>query len=91
MMSSAAWSALCLIALPHRARLAVWRHPVGLPHIVVVSCEWSTGSVLHCSRLSTRLARHDGVACPHVIQTIMALVSGALETHKHALETCEPS
>jgi hypothetical protein len=61
MMSSAAWSALCLVALPHHARLAVWRHPVGLPHIVVVSCEWSTGSVLHCSRLSTRLAGHDGV------------------------------
>jgi hypothetical protein len=91
MMSSAAWSAFCLIALPHRARLAVWRRPVGLPHIVAVSCEWSTGLVLHCSRLSTCLTGHDGAACPHVIQIIMALVSNALETHKRALETREPN
>jgi hypothetical protein len=56
-----------------------------------VSCEWSTRHVQHCGCLSTCLACINGVACPHVLQAIIAQVSGILETCGYALETREPS
>jgi hypothetical protein len=58
---------------------------------VDVSCEWSTGSALHSSRLSTRLAGRDGAVYPHVLHAIMAQVLDALKTCECALETCKPS
>jgi hypothetical protein len=91
MMSSTSSCASWPIALTHRTWSAVWHHLVGLLSTVTVSCEWSTGPVQHCSRLSVRLAGHDGATCPHVLQATMALVSNVMETHKRALETCEPS
>jgi hypothetical protein len=91
MMCSTVWSASCHVALPHHARSVVWRRLVGSPHNVAVSCEWSTRTKLHCSRMFARLTCHDGAAYPHVLQAIMAQVSGTLETREHSLETCEPS
>jgi hypothetical protein len=49
-----------------------------------VSCEWSTGPELYYSCLSACLTGYDGAACPHVLQAIIAQVSGDLET-------CEPT
>jgi hypothetical protein len=98
MMSSAAWSTSCPVILPCDVLSAVWCHPIGPPRTIVVSHEWSTGPALHCSRLFARLAGHDGAACPHVLQAIMALASCTLETCKCVMETrecvlktCEPS
>jgi hypothetical protein len=82
MMSSAAWSMPYLVALSCCARSAVWRCPVGLPHNVAVSCEWSTGPALHCSRLSAHLAGHDGSVCLHVLHAIMAQALEALKTRE---------
>jgi hypothetical protein len=56
-----------------------------------MSCEWSTGPARQYSRLSTRLAGHDGVACSHVLHAIMAQVSDALETYECGLKTRDPS
>jgi hypothetical protein len=77
MMSSAVWTASYPIALPRYARSMVWRRPVRLPRIVVVSSEWSIGLVMHYSHLSIFLVGHDCAACPHILQAIMAQVSGA--------------
>jgi hypothetical protein len=72
------------VILPHCTWSAVWHHAVGSPGTVVVSGEWSTVLVLHCS--------HTRAACPHVLQALtamsahtyyrpmMALMCGALET-----------
>jgi hypothetical protein len=54
------------VALPHCTWSAVWCRPVRSPHIVVVSREWSSGTMLHCSHLSACLACLNGAACPHV-------------------------
>jgi hypothetical protein len=82
MMYSTIGSVFCHVALPRHTWSAVWRRPVGSPRTVVVSCEWSIGLALHCNCLSARLAGHDGAAYPHVLQTIMALASGGLETRE---------
>jgi hypothetical protein len=82
MMSSAACSVSYPILLSCHARSAVWCHPVESPHIVVVSCKWSIGPVLHCCRLSARLTGSDNATCSHVLQAILALASGALETYE---------
>jgi hypothetical protein len=66
-----------LVALPRRTRLVSWRRAIGSPGTLVVPCEWSTEPALHCSRTSHR--------------HMMALVSDALETCMHTLETHEPS
>jgi hypothetical protein len=39
---------------------------------VAVSHEWSTGMVLHCSRMFSHLTSHDGAACLHVSQALIA-------------------
>jgi hypothetical protein len=92
---SGSWSSPCLIALPRRARLATWLHPVASPDTIAVPCEWSTGPVLQCSFIVA--------ACLHVLQALnaqlarascrlmMALTLGVLETCMHTLETREPS
>jgi hypothetical protein len=91
MMYSSAWRVSYLVASPHHVWLAIWHRPVGPPRTVAVSHEWSIELALHCSPMSTRLIGHDGAACPHVLQVIMALASCALEPHEHALETREPN
>jgi hypothetical protein len=84
-----------LVALPRCTRLAACHHAVGSLCTIVVSDEWSTGTMLHCSCTIA--------ACSHVLQTLvmlpshmscrpmMALTSGAMETSTRALGTCEPS
>jgi hypothetical protein len=39
---------------------------------IAVSHEWSTGSTLHCSRMSACLAGLNGAACPHVSHALIA-------------------
>jgi hypothetical protein len=91
MMSSAVWRASYLVLSPRRVRSAIWHHPIGSPHTVSLSREWSIGLTLQHSHLSTHLACHDGAACPHVLVIIMALASCTLEPREHTLETREVS
>jgi hypothetical protein len=65
-------SVSCLVALPRYTWSTVW--PVLSGHLTTLAmpCEWSIGLALNCSRLFTCLTGLDGVACPHVLQAIIA-------------------
>jgi hypothetical protein len=57
-----------LVVLPCHTQSTVWHRAVGSPSTVEVPEECSTVLMLHCSRLSTRLAGVNYTACPHILQ-----------------------
>jgi hypothetical protein len=68
MISSTVWSMSCLVVQPGHAQSAAWRCAVGSPGTIAASGEWLIGLTVHCSCMSTRLARIKCVAYPFILQ-----------------------
>jgi hypothetical protein len=81
----------CLVVLPCHAQPAAWLRRVVSPGIVAVPCKWSAEPTPHWSHLSACLGSIDCTSCPLILQVMMALTSGALETCARALGICGSS
>jgi hypothetical protein len=66
-MSSTTWSTSCLVVLTRCTRSAVWHHAIGSLGTLATPSEWSTGSMMHCSCISTHLLGIKCAAYPHVL------------------------